>query len=146
MSNFRNKQYCLVACLFVSCMAVDAQSGGVREFGKPSSPTSKAGAVPYTDIGPYIPNLEKKIASRSPQHFLGIVSANFKINKNGSIGAVKVSKSSGMTQIDDAAVNAIKSSAPFDPLPSGVKKDVDIHITFDGTSNGTTCHTTFKSH
>jgi TonB family protein len=139
---------------FTACLALALSPGAgaqtlhpvVKEYGTPSSPVTKPGAVPYTDIGPYMPNLEKKISAHSPQHFLGTVVVNFKLNKNGSVSDVKVGKSSGMPQIDDTAVSAVKTSAPFDALPSGVKKFVDIKMTFDGTSTGTACHTTFQAH
>ena len=52
------------------------------------------------------------------------------INTDGTINQVTVRKSSGDKSLDQAIVEIIKLSAPFEPLPESIKNDVDIlHIT-----------------
>ena len=55
----------------------------------------------------------------------------FGIAKDGSLLNVKVIKSAGQLE-DEAAITAVKLSAPFNPLPSNYKKSsVDIQFDFD---------------
>jgi periplasmic protein TonB len=49
--------------------------------------------------------------------YQGTLYITFDILKDGSLGSVEVLKSSGFKILDDEAVRAIKSAAPFQPLP-----------------------------
>ena len=61
----------------------------------------------------------------------------FSIARDGRLLNVKVHKSSGLNSADNAAVNAVKLTAPFKPLPPDFKGDkVDIQFTFDYTVFG----------
>ncbi len=52
------------------------------------------------------------------------------IKSNGALHAINVIRPSGYKVLDDAAVRIVRLSAPFDPFPSSIKKEVDIlHIT-----------------
>lgn len=52
------------------------------------------------------------------------------IRANGSLHAISVIRPSGHKVLDDAAVRIVRLSAPFDPFPPAIRKDVDIiHIT-----------------
>ena len=51
--------------------------------------------------------------------------------KDGSLGFVNMVKSGGIMAADEAAKEAVSSSAPFPPLPKGAGDDVDIKFTFD---------------
>lgn len=56
----------------------------------------------------------------------------YKIKKNGKLSSSKIIQSSGNKDLDKAAINALKKSAPFEPLPENFKKDyVDVQFTFD---------------
>lgn len=56
----------------------------------------------------------------------------FRLGKNGELLAINVSKSSGSEETDNAAIAAVKMSAPFEPLPVEFKgNSVDIDFTFD---------------
>ncbi|MBF0539533.1 MAG: TonB C-terminal domain-containing protein [Nitrospirae bacterium] len=48
---------------------------------------------------------------------------SFTINKNGTLGAVEVVRTSGHKALDEAAVRSIKDAAPFWPLPDEWGKD-----------------------
>lgn len=52
------------------------------------------------------------------------------INQNGTVESVDVKRSSGIREIDQAAVNIVRMAAPYSPLPDNIKDKVDIlHIT-----------------
>jgi len=55
--------------------------------------------------------------------YQGTLYLQFDINKDGSLGVVEVLKSSGYKILDDEAVRAISSSAPFQPLPDDWNMD-----------------------
>ena len=52
------------------------------------------------------------------------------INQNGTVESIDVKRSSGMREIDEAAVNIVRLAAPYAPLPDNIADRVDIlHIT-----------------
>jgi protein TonB len=52
------------------------------------------------------------------------------INQNGTVESIDVKRSSGVRDIDDAAVNIVQLAAPFAPLPDNIASRVDVlHIT-----------------
>ena len=55
-----------------------------------------------------------------------------KIRKDGNLESVKILKSSGSSEMDNAALNAVKSTAPFQPLPlSFTGETVDVNFSFN---------------
>jgi TolA protein len=55
----------------------------------------------------------------------------FRLLRNGSVEDVRVETSSGNGYFDRAAVRAVKSAAPFPPLPRGFQDEfLGIHFTF----------------
>ena len=55
-----------------------------------------------------------------------------KIQKDGNLESVKILKSSGNSEMDNAALNAVKSTAPFQPLPlSFTGETVDVNFSFN---------------
>lgn len=50
------------------------------------------------------------------------------IMKDGTLEKVTVTKSSGVKELDDAAVRGVLGAAPFAPLPSEITRDTDIII------------------
>ena len=55
----------------------------------------------------------------------------FTVNKNGTIKNIKVSKSSGDTLMDQAAIKAVNNSAPFPFSFPGNEPDTDIEFTLN---------------
>lgn len=52
------------------------------------------------------------------------------INQNGTVESIDVMRSSGIQEIDQAAVKIVQMAAPFAPLPENISQHVDIlHIT-----------------
>jgi protein TonB len=52
------------------------------------------------------------------------------INPDGSVESIDIRRSSGMPELDDAAVDIVRLAAPFAPLPPDIRSQVDVlHIT-----------------
>jgi TonB family protein len=86
------------------------------------------------DFGPYMVRLQQKIKSnwylsKEPQKKIKAIVV-FRINKNGSIKTVRLTGKSKFNDYDKAALNAVKRSEPFLPLPKGSPDCIDIQYTF----------------
>jgi len=96
--------------------------------------TSKNQVV-KADLGPYMRSLQRKIKmnwtppkTNAPNR----VTLLFKLNRNGEILSSSVVKSSGDANVDKAAQEALKASAPFGKFPTEFKgQNIDIQFTFD---------------
>ncbi|MBQ2644644.1 TonB C-terminal domain-containing protein, partial [bacterium] len=103
----------------------------------PGNPNGRPGidAIKEPDFGPYMRELQQRI-KRNWEPPKGEESRRvvllFSIARDGRLLSVKVSKSSGLTAADNAAINAVKLTAPFKTLPPEYKgNSVDIQFTFD---------------
>ena len=57
---------------------------------------------------------------------------NFIVAKDGNFNNLRIIKSSGIEQVDEAALNAVQKSAPFKPLPKEYNGEyVPIEFVFD---------------
>jgi TonB family protein len=87
------------------------------------------------DFGPYLSLLQHRIRENwSPpddkQDKTAI--AEYTIAKDGRLLNVTLKQATGNPAYDDEAINAIKRSAPFPPLPSAYNKDtIRVEFTFD---------------
>ncbi len=91
------------------------------------------------DFAPYMKELQAKIKKNwnppKGQESKRVVLL-FSIAKDGRLLNVKIQQSSGINEVDDSALNAVKLTA-FNPLPSEFKGNkVDIQFTFDYTVFG----------
>jgi len=50
------------------------------------------------------------------------------INADGSIYSIRISKSSGIPELDEAAKNIVRMSAPFAPLPQDLLKELNVLV------------------
>ena len=55
----------------------------------------------------------------------------FTILRNGQLEAVHVIRSSGFSALDQEAIRAVQTAAPFRPLPPWIGKRLDIMATFE---------------
>jgi len=52
------------------------------------------------------------------------------IRKNGTVESIDIMRSSGISEVDQAAVRIVRMCAPYAPLPDNISQQVDIlHIT-----------------
>jgi TonB family protein len=112
---------------------------GSGNIGNPSPGNPKGApgidAIREPDFGPYMKELQRRIkmnwdppkGNESKRVIL-----LFSIARDGRLLNVKVHRSSGLQSADNAAINAVKLTAPFRPLPPDFKgNSVDIQFTFD---------------
>ena len=111
-------------------------TGGVGNPG-PGNPNGAPGidTIREPDFGPYMRELQRRIKMNwdPPKgNESKRVVLLFKIAKDGRLLSCSVYKSSGLKSADDAALNAVKLTAPFRPLPAEYKgQSIDIQFTFD---------------
>ena len=83
----------------------------------------------------YIQGVQKKIKKNWKPYDKnkGVIKTFFKINSDGEVYSIKIIESNTSKNNEDKAIEAIKKSAPFKPLPKDLNKDgyVDIEFTFD---------------
>ena len=92
--------------------------------------------VGNVDFGPYMTKMKKDIQAKwtPPKGFKDQrVVAVFTIKKDGSITNASIADGSGVPQIDESALAALKSASPLDPLPAGGPPYVQIRYQFDWT-------------
>ena len=91
-------------------------------------------AASNVNFAPYMQELERRIKMNwdPPKgNTSNQVVVMFRVAKDGSIMSVNVKDSSGSYPADTAAINAVKLTAPFRPLPAEFKGNyVDIQFTF----------------
>jgi periplasmic protein TonB len=62
------------------------------------------------------------------KNFSGALTMDVGIKADGSIYSIRISKSSGVTELDEAAKRIVKMSAPFPVLPSDLLKEVNVLV------------------
>ena len=111
-------------------------TGGLGNPG-PGNPNGRPGidTIREPDFGPYMRELQRRIKMNwdPPKgNESKRVVLLFKIAKDGRLLSCSIYKSSGLKSADDAALNAVKLTAPFKPLPAEYKgQSIDIQFTFD---------------
>ncbi len=121
-------------------------SGGSGGYGNPGpgNPNGRPGidAIREPDFGPYMRDLQRRIKTNwnPPKgNESKRVVLLFKIAKDGRLLSCSVFKSSGLPNADKAALDAVKLTAPFKPLPVEYKgASIDIQFTFDYNVFGAT--------
>ena len=91
--------------------------------------------IDNVDFGPYMRELQRRIKQNwhppKGQESRRVVLL-FKIAKDGSLLSCKVDKTSGIPNVDQAAIDAVKLTSPFKSLPANYKgSSVDIQFSFD---------------
>jgi TonB family protein len=83
--------------------------------------------------GPYVAKIQLRIKHNwhPPKlHESDCTNVTFKIQRNGSVTDLRLERPSGNIEADQAALRAIQSAAPFDPLP--LRSDrLEMQFTFD---------------
>ncbi len=70
-------------------------------------------------------NLNYPAAARR-QNLAGALVLSVDVHEDGSIGRIRVLRSSGHNILDEAAVRIVRLSAPFAPLPEEIRREVDV--------------------
>lgn len=62
------------------------------------------------------------------KNFSATLTMDVGIKADGSIYSIRISHSSGVPALDEAAKNIVRMSAPFPPLPIDLRKEVDVLV------------------
>ncbi|WP_374088735.1 TonB family protein [Methylomicrobium lacus] len=62
------------------------------------------------------------------KNFSATLTMDVGINADGSIYSIRISKSSGIPELDEAAKNIVRMSAPFAPLPQDLLKELKVLV------------------
>jgi TonB family protein len=107
------------------------------QVGSPGGGGGRPGvdALAAPDYGAYMAELQRRIKRNwrppSAQEDKRVV-VRFTIGRDGRLMTLALQRSSGYSEADQAALSAIKLSAPFRPLPAGHREDdLPIEFTFD---------------
>ena len=60
--------------------------------------------------------------------FSGTLTMDVGVNADGGIYSIRIVKSSGNLDLDEAAKKIVRMSAPFAPLPLDLRKEVDVLV------------------
>jgi protein TonB len=61
----------------------------------------------------------------------GTVVVAFRVDRQGRIATIGITRSSGSTALDNAALELVRQAQPFPPPPPGEKLDQTVPITYD---------------
>jgi len=61
----------------------------------------------------------------------GTVVVAFRVDRQGRIARIDITRSSGSTTLDNAALELVRQAQPFPPPPLGEKVDLIVPITYD---------------
>lgn len=111
--------------------------GSYNQSGSPGGGGGRDGvdAMAEPDFGPYIAELQRRIRrnwappveDRSKR-----VVALFKVSRDGRLLSLRLQQSSGSPAADQAALAAVRASAPFKQLPPNYRgSDIDVQFIFD---------------
>ena len=62
------------------------------------------------------------------KNFSGTLTMDVGINADGTIYSIRINKSSGNPELDEAAKKIVRMSAPFPPLPLDLRKELDVLV------------------
>jgi len=64
----------------------------------------------------------------SKKNFSATLTMDVGINADGSIYSIRINRSSGIPELDEAAKNIVRMSAPFAPLPQDLLKELNVLV------------------
>lgn len=111
--------------------------GSYNQNGSPGGGGGRAGidAEAEPDFGPYIAELQRRIKrnwSPPTEDRNKRVVIIFHISRDGRLLGMQMKGASGSPTADQAAMAAVRLSAPFKPLPPGFRgNDIPVEFTFD---------------
>ena len=87
------------------------------------------------DFGPYMTRMQDKIKSQwnpPAQDMNAQIVVKYRILRDGTLDSYGILSSSGSQVLDSAAIAALQSAAPFEPLPASFNRDsILVQFTFD---------------
>ena len=87
------------------------------------------------DFGPYMKRMQDKIKSKwnpPAQDRDAQIVVKYRILRDGTLDSYGILSSSGLQALDSAAIAALQSASPFEPLPASFNRDsILVQFTFD---------------
>jgi TonB family protein len=86
------------------------------------------------DFGPYMANMQRRIKSKwiVKDHLThSPITVQFKLYREGFITGLTLQKGCEDSEVDQAAMEAVRNATPLAPLPAGTPANVDIAFTFN---------------
>jgi len=106
-----------------------------NEINNLSGHTTGFAASTNADFGPYMKRMQDKIKSNWAPPDVNMnaqIVVKYRILRNGTLDSYGISTSSGSQELDNAAIDALRRSSPFEPLPASFEKEsVLVQFTFD---------------
>lgn len=103
---------------------------------KPTKKAVVATGIPFPHLW-YLKIVERKVDDHWATHGIdlrgmrGDPVVRFTITRDGSLSSVSMEKSSGSPDLDESAVQAVRESSPFPPLPEDFPSNtLDVHFGF----------------
>ena len=109
--------------------------GNLANAGRIGTDSQGVDALKDANLGPYLDGLRQEVVQqwdpeRPDSSKQTIVS--FAINRTGEVNNLRILQSSGSTNLDQAALQAVQRSSPFNPLPRSYSKPLlNIHFKFN---------------
>jgi TonB family protein len=100
----------------------------------PKDPIEFATVFKSIDYAPYMTKVQNRIKQDwvvPNDTFSSLIVARFNLARNGTVSDITLDEKTGVAKVDDAAIEAVKKAAPFDPLPAGTITPITIQFTFD---------------
>lgn len=125
----------LLAILMVAGTGGINQTVMAAEKSNLSSPTGGASSMQSADFGPYMKRMQDKIKAnwRPPVKDRDAqIVVKYRILRDGTLDSYGILSSSGFQDLDSAAIDALRSAAPFEPIPASFDKEsILVQFTFD---------------
>lgn len=129
-------------------LTVDSLQQQIKQLGseiRASQLTSEQPKIKFVDsiesnkylAAQYIKDWENKVertgnlnfpSVAAKKNFSGSLILDVGIKSDGSIYSIRINKSSGIDELDEAAKNIVRMSAPFPPLPLEITKELDVFV------------------
>ena len=95
--------------------------------GRSANPANSPAESAYSD---YLQQLVWPAWTTPQRHQNVSIVASFKLDRNGNISDLTIKQSSGNAEFDNSTLEAVRSVAPFKPLPASTAGDAEVDITF----------------
>lgn len=89
---------------------------------------------PDIDFGPYMADLQKRIKNNwhpPKSNQSRRVKVHFEVHSDGVVSNIRIQQSSGVPEVDETLITAVKNASPFSPFPAGSPDDMNLEFTGD---------------
>ncbi|MFP4497084.1 MAG: energy transducer TonB, partial [Vulcanimicrobiota bacterium] len=110
----------------------DLKTGGENNKSNKGNKASKADILGYQSmVADRVERNRNYPVKAREERLQGSVVVSFNISPDGNAGGISIIQSSGHGVLDSAALDAVKSGAPYLPYPVGLKRSVKVKLTLN---------------